>query len=311
MADPSEGEAKPPSVDGYSIRVVSRLTGLSADTLRMWERRYGFPKPRRKPHGVRVYGDDHLSRLLVITQALNLGYRPGEAIRTEPEELERLLSASARARVAGKRSEVPSVSEAISRLAADDVDGVKALLSQAAALLGAQAFVSDFAAPLSQRLGDAWASQRLQVRHEHLMTDLLATQLRILRTAYENSSRGPRLVLCTLPGELHSLGLDMVALYTAVVGITPRNLGTALPPVEILRATSSLGAAAVGLSLSSSSRPDQAIAPIHWLLKELPRTTLLWLGGASAPLLQLDDSRVRIVSEWDRVARAASELLAA
>ena len=40
---------------GYSIRVASRLTGVSSDTLRMWERRYGFPKPERNESQVRVY----------------------------------------------------------------------------------------------------------------------------------------------------------------------------------------------------------------------------------------------------------------
>ena len=42
---------------GYSIRVASRLTGVSSDTLRMWERRYGFPKPERTESQLRSYTD--------------------------------------------------------------------------------------------------------------------------------------------------------------------------------------------------------------------------------------------------------------
>jgi len=34
----------------YNISAVERDTGLSKDTLRVWERRYGFPKPLRDCH---------------------------------------------------------------------------------------------------------------------------------------------------------------------------------------------------------------------------------------------------------------------
>ena len=55
---------------GYSIRVASRLTGVSSDTLRMWERRYGFPKPVRNESQVRVYTDADIERLVLISRAL-------------------------------------------------------------------------------------------------------------------------------------------------------------------------------------------------------------------------------------------------
>ena len=43
-------ESKP-----LSIGVLSRATGIPAETLRTWERRYGFPLPDRKPSGHRLY----------------------------------------------------------------------------------------------------------------------------------------------------------------------------------------------------------------------------------------------------------------
>ncbi len=38
-----------------NISAVERETGLSKDVLRMWERRYGFPKPPRDDNGERQY----------------------------------------------------------------------------------------------------------------------------------------------------------------------------------------------------------------------------------------------------------------
>ena len=40
---------------GSSIGGVERDTGLTKDTLRVWERRYGFPRPQRDAFGERTY----------------------------------------------------------------------------------------------------------------------------------------------------------------------------------------------------------------------------------------------------------------
>src|SRR5512145_1570202 len=39
----------------YNLKVVLKETGLAADTLRAWERRYGLPMPQRSAGGHRLY----------------------------------------------------------------------------------------------------------------------------------------------------------------------------------------------------------------------------------------------------------------
>ncbi|MDQ3004962.1 MAG: MerR family transcriptional regulator, partial [Chloroflexota bacterium] len=39
----------------YNLKVVLKETGLAADTLRAWERRYGLPVPQRTAGGHRLY----------------------------------------------------------------------------------------------------------------------------------------------------------------------------------------------------------------------------------------------------------------
>src|SRR5450432_23803 len=87
--------AAPEAPQGYSIRVASRLTGVSSDTLRMWERRYGFPKPVRNGAQVRVYTDADIERLVLIARALKAGFRSGEVIHRGTQELRGLLESSA------------------------------------------------------------------------------------------------------------------------------------------------------------------------------------------------------------------------
>jgi len=50
----------------YKIGVVSRKTGLSASTLRLWEDQYGLVAPARTRGGTRLYSDSDLERLLYV-----------------------------------------------------------------------------------------------------------------------------------------------------------------------------------------------------------------------------------------------------
>ena len=74
---PSSADSSPEEpLAGASIRVVANRTGIAADTLRVWERRYGFPKPERRPGGSRIYSEDDIARLRLLARALEAGFRP-------------------------------------------------------------------------------------------------------------------------------------------------------------------------------------------------------------------------------------------
>ena len=93
MASRARSRPTPAAASGgaFPIRAVSQATGLSADTLRVWERRYGFPKPSRGEHGVRFFTDTDVERLTLIVRALRWGYRPGEVVAKEAGALKELL----------------------------------------------------------------------------------------------------------------------------------------------------------------------------------------------------------------------------
>ena len=62
---------------GYRIGAVAKLTGILPDTLRIWEHRYGFPRPVRNTKGERSYPEDQLRRLQRTRRLLDQGMRPG------------------------------------------------------------------------------------------------------------------------------------------------------------------------------------------------------------------------------------------
>jgi hypothetical protein len=78
-----------------SIAAVERDTGLSKDTLRVWEKRYGFPAPERDAQGERCYPMDQIERLRVIKRLLDVGHRPGRVVTLPMVDLGALASRSA------------------------------------------------------------------------------------------------------------------------------------------------------------------------------------------------------------------------
>ena len=281
---------------GYSIRVVSRLTGISSDTLRMWERRYGFPKPERNTTGVRVYAQEHVERLLLVARALKAGYRAGEVIHRTRDDLGELLATAAGTSLEGA-STPASVQTLIAALERTDLDTLRVELRSAIATLGPKGFLTEVAGPLLEHVGEAWATRRLDVRHEHLLSEALSTQLRLLTSAYEGST-GPVIVLATLPGELHALGLEMVALYAAISGATPRLLGPDTPPDQIVAAARSLSARAVGISISAGSDLAVTATHVNWMLQELGEGFEIWAGGKRARSLSVSSPRFHRVVSW-------------
>ncbi|MEI9940745.1 MAG: MerR family transcriptional regulator [Pseudomonadota bacterium] len=292
---------------GYSIRVASKLTGVSSDTLRMWERRYGFPKPERNESQVRVYTDADIERLVLVSRALKAGYRSGEVIHRGSDELRGLLDASGRAEVdEGRRT--PTVESILNLLAQDDLEALRGELRRSVALVGPKQFLTDVAAPLVEQIGIAWAAGRIAVRHEHLVSEVLSSKLRRLLSAYDDQSSGPVVLLATLSDEQHGLGLDMVALYLALEGARPQLLGVNTPPEQIAEAAVALSANVVGVSVSEAS--DLALTEVHLrrVLSSLPSRIEVWVGGKNARKLRSRNPRIRQVVTWQDLDEAVARV---
>jgi DNA-binding transcriptional MerR regulator len=63
----------PVSPPGYPIGVISRLTNIHPETLRVWERRYDLVQPHRTGRGGRLYSDEDIERLSLVEQLVDAG----------------------------------------------------------------------------------------------------------------------------------------------------------------------------------------------------------------------------------------------
>ncbi len=79
----------------FRIGAVSRLTGVPADTLRVWERRYGVVIPTRSPAGTRLYCAEDVGRLGLIKQLVDKGDAISRVARLSIEQLRERARGSA------------------------------------------------------------------------------------------------------------------------------------------------------------------------------------------------------------------------
>ena len=273
----------------YNIAAVERDTGLSKDVLRMWERRYGFPIPGRDANGDRLYSAEQVERLRLIKRLMDQGHRPGKLIATPYEELAALAP---RRMVAGPipaDGTAPELDELIDLIRRHDGSAYLQAMQQRLARQGLQRFVQDTVSSLAHRIGEAWEQGTLEVFEEHLFTELTK---RLLRQAIGTLPAGnrPRILLTTVPGEQHLLGLLMAEALFALEGAECIPLGTQTPLLEIGRAAAAHQADVVALSFSSAFPARQIPGLMNQLRNALPASIELWVGGSGVGRLDDDDN---------------------
>jgi methanogenic corrinoid protein MtbC1 len=271
-------------VDCLSIGDICSETGLSADVVRVWERRYGFPLPVRLPSGHRRYRREDLLRLRLMAEAVAKGHRPSMVARASEEALRRLL-------VRGDNPGADALYEAVATL---DTDRMRRLFREAQASLGWKAFLQRIVSPLLDRVGMAWAEGTIGIHHEHLVTEVLEDFLRELRLKCETLPGRGSVMLCTLPGERHRLGLLMAALAYATQGVRTELLGVDLPVASIAQAARALKVDRVAVSLSMQSSGETTRRLLLDLQERLPPACRLIIGGQGA-------SRTRKVEGVERM----------
>ncbi|MHC4380210.1 MAG: MerR family transcriptional regulator [Planctomycetota bacterium] len=265
-----------PNLDLYSIGEVSSLTGLSPHTIRVWERRYGVPVPHRLPSGHRRYERHVVDFLQAAAELASYGQKPSEVL---PLSLQEALARVTEER--GKRS-TPQANKVESALTVGS-NALRLMLESSIRELGVRQTLHEFIVPLVTRIGQAWAEQRIDIRQEHILSETIEDILRATRIQIQPAEANDDqadVLLATLPGERHGLGLQMLALLTALENSVPLILGVDLPIDQVVEAAQQFPQADVAISVSSAAEFSTTTRQLQRLREALPASTMLLVGGA-------------------------------
>jgi DNA-binding transcriptional MerR regulator len=296
------------SVLALSISAVERDTGLSKDTLRVWERRYGFPMPERDAFGERIYPTDQVEKLRIVKRLMDAGHRPGKIISLGIDELQalsELSSAGARSATLIQGSEdLQSYLEIIKR---HQIEEFRRTMTQAVLRVGLHRFVTEIVAPLTTMVGEAWARGYFEIFEEHLYTEAIQVVMRSAIATIPIPAKRPRIILTTLPNELHGLGLLMAEAIFSLEGSRCLSLGTQTPIWDIALAATTQRADIVALSFSSAQSNNSTLDSLNDLRVKLPRSTEIWCGGGSSLLRRRPPVGVRVLESFDELVSAVAQ----
>ena len=280
-----------------SIGAVSRATGIPANTLRTWERRYGFPKPMRTEGGQRAYPASVVAHLIEVARALDRGLRPRDVLTATREDLRRWSVPDAPTAVADDE-----LDELIRSIRAMDAAAIRRNFEIRWAQVGALSFLDEVAAPLFHRIGDSWEQGTLSVSQEHFASEVLRDFLSQHWRSLADSAKGPTVICAAPPGERHDLGLHFVATTLALAGRRITFLGADVPLEDIVQVCRDARPEALAVSISPAGATEHTAEILTRIRSEIPAEIPLLLGGAGAPHVEraIHLGSCKALDQWAR-----------
>ncbi|MBW8802031.1 MAG: MerR family transcriptional regulator [Streptomyces sp.] len=270
---------------GLTTGEVARRLGVAPTTVRSWDRRYGLGPTAHTGGRHRRWTAVDVARLERMCALTATGLPPAEAARLALDEAgprapapqvasvrSALPAARGRSRagtglrLGDVRQECKGVARAALRLDAAALDG---LLGAAIEEHGLVAAWSEVIMPTLQAVGRKWeTSGERYVEVEHFLSWHVSGVLRRHAPPAVADRPGATTVLACVPGENHTLPLEVLAAALAERGLPVRMFGGALPVESLVAAVRRTGPAAVGLwaqSRTTASRPlAQHVAALEW-----------------------------------------------
>lgn len=225
----------------YNIKVVLNQTGIAADTLRAWERRYGLPTPQRTAGGHRLYSERDIETIkwllakqaegLSISRAVDM-WNEQSASGSDP-----LVGAASTASASPLAVPTSAPDSTIVTLRAEwikactNFDEVTAeqVLNQAFSLFPIEAVCTDLIQKGMSEIGSLWYENKLSVQQEHFASGLAMRRLNALLSAAPAPTRKETILVGCPADEWHTFTPLLISLLLRRRGYKVIYLGANVP----------------------------------------------------------------------------------
>jgi methylmalonyl-CoA mutase cobalamin-binding subunit len=250
----------------HPIQIVTRRTGVSADVLRVWEKRYAVVTPVRSTSGRRLYSDADIERLRLLVQATRTGRPIGQVAALPPTALVALLEQEAptlhrprqRGRAAAAAPTAPSAADdlldgCIRAIGDFDAVALDLQLRRAIVALSADDFLDAVVVPLVDHLRMRVLDGSLRRPHAHLAHAVLRRVLDHVVATATAPLHSRDLVVAPLGAHAHELDALIVAAAAAAEGWRVTYVGAGVPAEDVAETVQHVDGHVLALSLAASS----------------------------------------------------------
>jgi len=271
----------------YSIKAVSRISGLTEFVIRAWEKRYNAVTPSRTDSNRRVYSQTDIEKLKLLHQATAKGHSIGNIANLNIETLKELNDTPEADEIALKRNisnnfdpsnQVDICFEAIQKL---DAEKLETELLKASISLSQPDLIEKLLIPLLEKTGQNWEAGKIRVINEHLASTVIGPFLFNLIDSYKIPNTAPKILFTTPMGQQHEFGALLASAVAAYSGWKAIYLGCNLPVVDFINAAEKMKPKAVAISIIYP--PDDLQLKNDLLkLKMLNKEIAIFAGGRAA-----------------------------
>jgi methanogenic corrinoid protein MtbC1 len=284
--------------------MVSKLTGLSTHTLRMWEKRYAAVVPERTEAGGRLYTDAHVERLRLLHTLVKSGHSIGGIANLSDTDLRHMAAAFPQSSETSGPAVLPDVRKRVmDAIEHFQVSTAERILSRAALGTEPVEFLKGIVGPILVEVGDRWERGELRIAHEHACSAVTRSLLFSLMRLYPSNESQRKVVVATPAREDHELGAMMVSMLAAMHGWNVLYLGPNLPAEEIAYAVRDSGSELLLVSVTNLEK-DTAESELHAIEHAVPAGVRIIAGGHAAKVG--DDSRIEIQHDIELLAQTLS-----
>ncbi|MBT8134919.1 MAG: cobalamin-dependent protein, partial [Gammaproteobacteria bacterium] len=224
------------------------------------------------------------------------GLRPGKVVVLNDADLDVLES-----ELYPDQSTSDSIEHILTVLQSSDSSELEARLSQLYQQQGMEPFITETVIPLLYTVGERWAKGKLQIFEEHLLSEVLTRFLNSEISKLQKNTRKPRVLLATLPGEEHTLGLLMFAALLSSRNICVTNLGGEVPLDQIVLAVERLNADVLGITFSGAYQYENIRSNMNQLRDSIPANVDIWLGGEGVKRMRKLPKGVTRFTSFDKL----------
>jgi DNA-binding transcriptional MerR regulator len=225
----------------FNLKVVLKETGIAADTLRAWERRYGLPMPQRSAGGHRLYSQRDIETIkwlmkrqaegLSISRAVDLW---NEQIASGSDPLAGAVPATlASTSFAPRQSHEATLdmlrTQWVEACVSFNEAAAEQVLNQAFAIFPVESVCIDVLQKGMSEIGNLWYENRTSVQQEHFASGLAIRRLDALLSASPSPTRHETVIVGCPPDEWHTFTPLLLSLLIRRRGLNVVYLGANVP----------------------------------------------------------------------------------
>ncbi len=294
----------------HRIHRVAKLTGLSKDVIRVWERRYGLVKPSRSSNRYRQYSDEEVALLRFVKAQMEEGVTIGSLATEGHDSLVARMRIATPVSAEGQKPHERLLDDLIGSLDPLDKAGFERRLNGAVAVIPFDEAIQRILLPLQRRIGELWHQDRLNIAVEHYVTKIVQQKLFSVMNQLPVNESGPRILIACPEGEAHEIGAQAVAYIAAIRGCHVYYLGPNLPHSDLVIFCETIKPDLVLLSLTEV-RPEAAML---LQIKELEVVSIRWsvaVGGQGARAIgdRLRDTKIELLDDLTALHSRLTNLL--